>query len=188
MTKPPLRKLIRDFFLMGLISFGPGMFSIIYQRMVREREWMTEEQFRDGVTFSELAPGPFTLHVVMYVGYHLQGITGLLLATFFFSLPSIILVLLIAMLHQFFLTKMPGMAFFITGIWAAIFAAMISTILRIGKEVFQNPILITLSIAAFLAFLFFKVSFFLLIVFCGGIYLALGQIKIIREWQGEGVE
>jgi len=181
--KTSLIQIAKDFLLMGLVSFGPGMFAIIYQRLVVEKEWLSEEEFKDGVTFSELAPGPFTLHVVMYIGYHLRKFPGLLVATLAFSLPSILLVLLIASLHHFFLNQIPGMGAFIIGVWAAILASMISTILRIGKEVFRSPILISLAVASLAGVLFFEMNFILLILMGGALYWAYGQARNVRNWQ-----
>ncbi len=177
MPSPTLFQLAGNFLVMGLVSFGPGMFSLIYQRVVQEKQWMSKQEFEDGLTFSELAPGPFTLHVVMYVGYHLRGLKGLLITTIFFSLPSIILVLLIAWLNQFVLQKLPSFPAFVSGIWAAIFAAMLSTLLRIGKDVLRKPLLMALGAAAFGSIYFFKLSFFVLILASGVFYVGLLYLK-----------
>lgn len=176
-----LTKLACDFFLMGLVTFGAGMFALIYQRIVHQKQWMSEEDFRAGITYAELAPGPFTLHVVMYIGYHLRGLAGLLLATLAFSLPSIILVVMIALAHRFFLQYVPGLEGFILGVWAAIFAMMLSTILTVGKEIFRSAPLSLVMIGAFAATYFLNVSFFVLIVACGLIVWSGSQVKRLRS-------
>ena len=173
MNRPTLLELAREFFLMGLVSFGAGMFSLIHQRIVQQKKWIGQTEFREGITFSELAPGPFTLHVCMYIGYHLHGFRGLLVTTLFFALPSVILIVLIALLHRMFLEQVPGMNMFIMGVWAAIFAMMLSTILTVGRQVFRSPILILLAVATFSAIYFLELSFFLLIVAAGLLYAVL---------------
>lgn len=182
MGKPRLRELAKEFFLMGLISFGAGMFSLIYQRIVRQRRWIDEKEFREGVTFSELAPGPFTLHVCMYIGYHLHGLRGLLTATLAFSLPSIVLVVLIASLHRMILQEIPGVEMFIVGVWAAIFGMMLSTILTMGREVFRDPVLLVLAIGSFMASYFLKVSFIVVILVGGLSYLAVMSWRGAEKW------
>jgi chromate transporter len=172
-TKPKLPVLAREFLLMGLVSFGAGMYSLIYQRVVVQRGWMSESEFREGVTFSEIAPGPFTLHLCMYIGYHLAGLSGLLVATSAFSLPSIAFIVAIASLRGVFLEKIPGFEAFIVGVWAAIFALMASTIFSLSRQIFRDPVLLLLSAATFATSALFDVGFIVPIL-CGGlIYLAL---------------
>jgi chromate transporter len=178
MMKPKLSDLAREFLLMGLVSFGAGMYSLIYQRVVIQRSWMGEEEFREGVIFSELAPGPFTLHLCMYIGYHLRGLSGLLTATSAFSLPSIVLVVLIAFLRRRFLGEIPGMEMFIVGVWAAILAMMLSTILSLGRHVFRDPLLLFLAAGAFALSYFLDIGFIFLILGGGSIYLA------VMSWRG----
>ena len=109
----------------------------------------------------------------MYIGYHLHGLKGLIVTTLFFALPSVILIVLIALLHHMFLEQVPGMNMFIMGVWAAIFAMMLSTILTVGRQVFRSPILILLAVATFSAIYFLELSFFVLIVAAGFIYAVL---------------
>ena len=178
--KPTLGKICREFFLMGLVSFGGGMFSLIFERVVHQKNWMSEKEFRECVTISEIAPGPFTLHVVMYVGYHLQGFWGLFLTTLFFSLPSILIVSAMALFQRFFMKGIPGIEAFILGIWAAIFGLMGSTILSIGKKVFRDIVLLFICILAMALYFFLKLNFFMIIGLGG---LLLMGWEIFREFR-----
>lgn len=165
---------------MGMVSFGGGMFSLIFERVVHQRKWMTEEEFRECVTCSELAPGPFTLHVVMYVGYHLHGLKGLVATTLCFSLPSILIVTFIALFQRFFLKGIPGIESFILGIWAAIFGLLSSTIYSLGKRTFRSAILRLICVGAILAYLVLELNFFVIIFSGGLIYMLILNYLALR--------
>lgn len=159
--------------MLGLISFGPGMVALIHQRIVEQKKWMTEQEFREAVTFSELAPGPFTLHVAMYLGYHLHGMAGLIVSFVSFMIPSLIAVGVIALSFQQYITKIPGLPNFLVGVLAAILASMCSTVLRLGEKLFRVPALIVLMCISFVLIYVLKLSFILVILFSGLFYLVI---------------
>lgn len=163
--------LVRNFFMLGLISFGPGMVALVHQRVVSEKKWMTEQEFRESVTFGELAPGPFTLHVVMYVGYHLAGLWGMILCVTSFILPSLIAVVIIAKSLEGYIMKIPGLENFLVGVLAAILASMVSTIIKLGEKLLRVPALVVLTIVSFIIVYAFQFSFILTILIAGLMYL-----------------
>ncbi|MCP5463774.1 MAG: chromate transporter [Deltaproteobacteria bacterium] len=185
MPTPSLFQLFKSFFALGFVAFGSGMVALVHQLVVEEKKWLSEEDFRDAVTFSELAPGPFTVHVVMYLGYHLRKWPGLLLATLGFSLPSLFFVVLVAITYKDWLFQIPSLRYFMSGVWAAIFASMISTIIRVGKSTFKEPLLVGFAVLSLAAILVFKPSFVLLIFGSGFIYM-LGSILLTWKQKRKG--
>lgn len=173
--KPTILNLFKSFFVLGTISFGAGMFAVIHQLVVEDNHWLTEEEFRDVVMYSELAPGPFTVHVVMYIGYHLHGWLGLLTCTLAFCLPSVLIILVVVSFFSDWIKAIPGKKYFMMGVWASILASMVSTVIRIGQIVFK-PFLILLILLNLALVIFYKMDFAVLVVFTGLIYVGVVRV------------
>lgn len=173
---PTYRSLYWNFFLLGIIAFGPGMFALIHQRAVEQKKWLSEDDFREAVTFGELAPGPFTLHVVMYVGYFLKGFWGLLGATVCFSLPSMIAVVILATSFREYISTISGLEYFLIGVLAAILASMVSTVIRLCKGIPWTWPLVGLVLVSLMAIYLLKLNFIILILTVGLLYVVLMMI------------
>lgn len=89
-------KLFLSFFKIGLFSFGGGyaMLPMIYQEV--GGFGLSTKEFSDVVALSQMTPGPIAVNAATYVGYRSAGILGSVFATFGVSLPSFILVSIIA--------------------------------------------------------------------------------------------
>ncbi|MBQ4627842.1 MAG: chromate transporter [Clostridia bacterium] len=86
-----------EFFKIGLFCFGGafGMIPII-KDVVLNYGWMTEPEFYSFVGLCESTPGPIAVNLATYIGSSQGGIFGSLLAVFGVTLPSFIIILLIA--------------------------------------------------------------------------------------------
>jgi chromate transporter len=58
--------------------------------------WISVEEFGNIAAISQMTPGPIAVNAATYVGYRMGGLWGSLLATLGVSLPSFILVILVA--------------------------------------------------------------------------------------------
>lgn len=86
-----------SFFKIGAFSFGGGNAMIDpIQKDIESLGWMTASEFGDIVAISQITPGPLAVNIATYVGYKTEGIPGSILATLGVSLPSFILIVLIA--------------------------------------------------------------------------------------------
>ena len=95
-----LIKLYLTFFKIGLFSFGGGyaMLPLIKQEVVDINRWMTEESFTNIIGISQVTPGPLAINTATYVGYKTAGIIGSSCATLGVTLPSVIIIFIIAKL------------------------------------------------------------------------------------------
>ena len=92
-----LLELFWSFFRIGLFSFGGGYAMIpLIQSEILHHGWLTAAQFADIVAIAEMTPGPIAINSATYVGYMVAGIAGSLTATAGVTLPSLLLVLLVA--------------------------------------------------------------------------------------------
>ena len=69
------------FLKVGCVFFGGGfvLVPILHQRLVGQLHWLNGREFLDGLAISNLTPGPIAV-LATFVGYHLHGVGGGILA------------------------------------------------------------------------------------------------------------
>ena len=99
-----LRKALRLFavFLkIGAFTFGGGyaMLALLEDACVRQKGWLTREEFLDVleiVAIAESTPGPIAVNAATFVGFRVCGFRGALLATLGVVLPSFVCIPIVA--------------------------------------------------------------------------------------------
>ena len=97
-------QLFYTFFLIGLFTFGGGyaMIPMIEDQIVG-KGWMTDAQLSDFIAISESTPGPFAINISTFVGSQTAGILGAVCSTLGVVLPSLIIIILVAIILSKFL-------------------------------------------------------------------------------------
>lgn len=88
----------------GLFTIGGGyaMIPLIQEAVIDEHGWMTPDQFTEFVGIAESTPGPFATNIATFAGLHAaqdagaNGLLGTLAATLGVTLPSVLIILMIA--------------------------------------------------------------------------------------------
>jgi chromate transporter len=95
-SSPATRAALAGYFLrLGAVGFG-GPIALVghmHQDLVEKREWITEEEYREGIALAQLSPGPLAAQLCFYIGYLRGGIAGATLSGVGFILPSFLIVL-----------------------------------------------------------------------------------------------
>jgi chromate transporter len=92
----------RDLFLtftkIGAFTIGGGyaMLPLVEREVVKEKKWVSSEDFIDMLAVSQSLPGIFTVNISILTGYKLRGYRGSIVATLGAILPSFVIILLIA--------------------------------------------------------------------------------------------
>lgn len=82
----------------GTFTIGGGMAMIpLIQNEIVKRGWLREEEFPDIIALSQSAPGLLAVNISIFTGYRLKGTKGSIVATLGSVLPSILIILAIAM-------------------------------------------------------------------------------------------
>lgn len=99
-----LLKLFATFFRIGLFTFGGGyaMIPLIENDVVERNGWLKKDEFLDLLAVAQSAPGVFAVNMAVFVGYKLCGKRGALAASFGCVLPSVVIILLIALFFRRF--------------------------------------------------------------------------------------
>ena len=96
----PMGEILWVFARIGLTSFGGGLSAWIYREVVEQRRWLSEDEFLGGLTLSQILPGPNVVNLSIYVGQHLRGAWGGVLAAMALLLPPMITIVMIAELFH----------------------------------------------------------------------------------------
>src|SRR5262249_31341161 len=78
------------FLKLGCIGFGGPIALVGYMQkdLVDERKWISQEDYLNGLAFSQLAPGPLAAQLAMYLGFVRAGFIGATIVAAAFILPS----------------------------------------------------------------------------------------------------
>ncbi|MTH55675.1 chromate efflux transporter [Bacillus mangrovi] len=87
---------------LGLTSFGGPVAHLGYFReeYVKKRKWLDDRAYADLVALCQFLPGPASSQVGLSIGLMRGGIFGSFLSWFGFTMPSVILLVLFAVLFQ----------------------------------------------------------------------------------------
>ena len=99
-------ELFYTFFLIGLFTFGGGYAMIpMIQEQVVGKGWISESNLTDFIAVSEVTPGPFALNISTFVGNTVGGVFGAICATLGVILPSLIIIIIVAMVMKKFMSN-----------------------------------------------------------------------------------
>ena len=89
----------RPFLFLGVTSFGGPVAHLAYFRgeFVEKRRWLSELTFAEFVALCQLLPGPASSQVAFLIGKNRGGMPGAIVAAVCFSLPSVLLMIAVAM-------------------------------------------------------------------------------------------
>ncbi len=113
------------FLKLGALGFGGpiALAGHMQKDLVEERRWVTNQDYLEGLAFSQLSPGPLAAQLAMYLGWVRGGSFGATLIGTVFILPSFLMVLALAALYMHY-----GRLVWIQGLFYGIGAAVIAII------------------------------------------------------------
>lgn len=85
--------LISTFMKIGLLTFGGGsaVTPLLFEEFVEDKKSLTNDEFIDIVTMSNILPGPSMIQMATAIGFKLKGKRGAVIAPIMISIPSVIL-------------------------------------------------------------------------------------------------
>ncbi len=151
------------FFKIGAFTFGGGyaMLSLLENEFVEKKGWLTKEEFLDMVAIAESTPGPIAINSATFIGYKTAGVLGSTLATLGVVLPSFIIIYIISLFLDKFLTfTLVANAF--KGIQACVVYLIGSVGIKMFKQMEKKPLPIAIMstvLVCMIAFSLFAVKF-----------------------------
>src|ERR1700722_8399380 len=133
----PLSRLVAYFLRLGTVRFGGpiALVSYMQRELVEDRHWVSNEDYLQGLAFSQLSPGPLAAQLANYLGWVHSGTLGATLAGIAFVLPSLLMVLVLAAMYVHF-----GQLAWIQGMFYGIGAAVSAIIVRSAWRLIQKTL------------------------------------------------
>src|SRR2546423_15125565 len=103
---PPysLWQMVQYMLKLGTIGFGGpvALVSYMHRDLVERRKWISEAEYKEGLTLAQLMPGPLAAQLAIYIGFVHYGIPGATLVGMAFVLPSFVMVVALGWAYQFY--------------------------------------------------------------------------------------
>lgn len=174
----------------GLFTFGGGyaMIAILEGELVSKKKWINRDEFLDIVAIAESTPGPIAINAATYIGYKRAGFLGALAATVGVCAPSFVIIYLISLFFDAFLSFEP-VAYAFKGIQIGVIYLIVSAGVRMLKGIKKNAFNLSVLIAtaslmiilSLLAVSFSSVIYILASGAVGVFVYLLGRLKEAKE-------
>lgn len=143
-----LKQLVLYFLKLGTWGFGGPVALVGYMQrdLVEKKNWISEEDYKDGLALAQLAPGPLAAQLAIYLGYVHYRIFGATLVGIAFVLPSFLMVVALGIAYKAY-EGLPWMQMVFYGISAAVIGIIAISAYKLArKTVKTDPVLITIFI------------------------------------------
>ena len=154
-----LLELFIVFFKLGAFTIGGGiaMLPLLQNTLINEKKWFTKEEFMDIVAVCQSLPGVVAINMATYVGYKKKGLIGSIVSTFGVTIPSFIMILIIAK----FITSLGDngvMMGAMAGLRAAALGMVVVALIQLMPAAIKNKWALLAAIVAFVLIAVLKVN------------------------------
>lgn len=172
-----------SFLQVGTTGFGGGLAVVAQLRSLalQKRRWFTEHEFAEGLALAQSLPGSMANNVAAYIGLRLRGWRGAAVAVAGLILPSMLLMIVLAILYRH-LRDLPDTEKLFHGLNAAIVALIAVTAWRIGRSTLAKSWQWYIAFFSGLAVIVFEATVIEVVLVAGlaGIYI---DSFAERRWQ-----
>lgn len=150
-----LKEIAIVFFKLGFFAYGgpAAHTAMMNTELVNKRKWLSNEQFMDLLSASNLIPGPNSTELAISIGYDRGKVKGLIVAGIAFIFPAFLIVLIIAYFYTRYST-LPQLQSLLQSMTPVIIAIIINALYKLFKTVIQTPSYLILLIGLSLMSLF----------------------------------
>ncbi len=136
----------------GLFGFGggPSVIPLIRHECVERYGWMTDGELLDALAFGNALPGPIAVKLAAYIGMHVGGAPGCVVALVTLTLPSIAMMLGLAAVYARY-KDAPGVAGAMNGVRPAVVGLLAYTAWSLAPDGVRGLSSGILAAAAFAA-------------------------------------
>ncbi len=170
--RPPkgtLPQFVLYFLRLGTFGFGGpiALAARMQKDLVEALGWLSQEDYTEGLAFSQLSPGPLAAQLAMYLGWVRHGNWGATLADAFFILPSFLMVLGIAALYLHY-GSLSSIQSIFYGVGAAVVAILARSAYKLTRTTLKTDYLLWVLFAvSAIATAWTKSEIIWLFVLCG---------------------
>jgi chromate transporter len=168
LATPQIPDLIRVFGRIGLLSFGgpAAQIALMHKELVEDRDWLTEKQYLQALSFCMLLPGPEAMQLATYAGWRVAGVAGGLIGGLLFVIPGALVILALAALYTVY-GGVPLAESLFLGIKATVIVIVAQALLRVSGKALKGPLAWGLAVGAFLGLFVLQLPFPLIVIGAG---------------------
>lgn len=183
MSDYTLRQLVLYFLKLGTIGFGGPVALVEYMRrdLVETRQWITPDDYKEGLVLSQLAPGPLAAQLAIYLGFVHYGVAGATATGIAFVLPSFLMVLALGWAYVNY-GGLPWVQAVFYGVGAAVIGIIAASAYRLtSKSIGKSALLWVIYLAAAIVTVITESEYVLLFLLAGVVvWLAKAPPKFLR--------
>jgi len=169
---PSVGEIITAFLHLGVTAYGGlAMVEPIRQRVVKEKGWLNQKEFLDGLALCQMVPGATVVQLATYVGYRLRRTPGALAAAAGFILPAFVLMLGLSALY-FTYGNITWVKSVSRGLGVVVIALLLQAVWHLGRNVGKHWLDVGIALLA-LSALWFQANYILVFVAAGLLRLIL---------------
>ncbi len=184
--------LFSTLFKIGLFTFGGGyaMLALLESELVEKKGWLEKDEYLDMVAIAESTPGPIAINCATYVGFKQGGVLGSAAATLGVVMPSFIIIYVISLFLDAFLTfELVSYAF--RGIQAGVVYLILSAGVRMLRSMKKDAMSVSICVGVLLLMLVLSAlavdfSAILFILISGAVGLSVWAARRMMNKRGEG--
>ena len=147
--RPGLGEIALLFLKLGTIGFGgpAAHIALMEAEVVRQRRWLTHDEFLDLISATNLIPGPNSTEMAIHIGYRKAGFSGLILAGICFILPAAAIVTAIAWAYVHY-GSLPQLGIVLRTVKPIIIVVVLQAMWSLGKTALKNPLMAAIAIGS----------------------------------------
>lgn len=185
-----MKKILQLFLTMlkiGLVTFGGGyaMIAILEHEFVEKKQWIDKEDFANMLSIAESTPGPIAINSATYIGYKIGKFWGSLAATVGVCIPSFVIIFLISLFFDRFVS-LTYVAYAFRGIQVCVTFLILNAGVKMFKQMEKTPfnfIVLGLTGAAVITLSLLDIGFSSIyyILIAAGLGLTVYLAKFLRD-------
>jgi chromate transporter len=146
------------FLELGATTFGGGyaMIPQIREQIVEKRAWLTDDELLEVTAIAESTPGPMSINLATYVGYKKGGFSGSILATLGVVIPSLVVIYLVTLIFNQFISNQ-WVAYAFVGVKAAVAFLICDAAIGLIKKMKRDPLQISVLVIITITMILFDV-------------------------------
>src|SRR5438105_12129553 len=105
----------------------------MHRELVERRKWISEPEYKEGLTLAQIMPGPLAAQLAIYLGYVHYGVLGATLVGSAFVLPSFLMVLVLGWAYKEY-GGLPWMQSVFYGVGASVIGIILLSAIKLTRK------------------------------------------------------